>query len=447
MEKVEVLADQATARVPDENPRRALVITATIRLAAGVGFLGVGIAWTGAKAMSVEVVVLPLIAYVALAIFALAGAKTTIARRLFWVTPLFDIALAFVILRGGLLFDAPFAASWAVISLGVFTLIVALAGLSMPPWLVAAVAGLAVAAELALLRLAGHNGWPMLVSALTLGFVAAATSVVPRKTAQLLRQSQKTALALDSLARVQNQNQELEQLQREKDSLLELIVHDMRSPVGAALLSIEYIAMEIKKQPNQMALLESTDDALSTLNNLSAMISQILDTSKLESGRLTLRFEIAALRTMVESSVRAATPRARGRHITLEFEAHEDVKAGVDLRLLPRALDVLLTYCLRHTSEGGRVLVAATAAGTETRLSVHATAPAFPAVEREHAFDKFPLVAHESRRTSAWGLGLYFCKLVASAHQGSIALEEVDGWPLSFVLRLPASKAPPSSGQ
>jgi signal transduction histidine kinase len=39
---------------------------------------------------------------------------------------------------------------------------------------------------------------------------------------------------------------------------------------------------------------------------------------------------------------------------------------------------------------------------------------------------------------SGWGLGLYFCRLVVSAHQGSIALEDVDGWSTSFVIRLPA---------
>jgi len=219
--------------------------------------------------------------------------------------------------------------------------------------------------------------------------------------------------------------------------LLELIVHDMRSPVSAALLSLEYIALELKKRPNQTTLLEAVDDGLGTLNSLSKMISQILDTSKLESGRITLRLDVVPLRPLIENAVRETLSRARARKVALDFEAREDIQAAVDLRLMPRILDVLLVHGLRHTPEGGRMLLAVTATETETRVSLHATAPSIPANEREHAFDKFPMTPTNGKRMSAWGLGLYFCKLVAASHQGTIAVEEVAGWPLSFVIRLP----------
>jgi two-component system, OmpR family, heavy metal sensor histidine kinase CusS len=438
MQQAEALDDQAAARLLAESRRRALAVTAAVRLAAGVAFLVIGIAWSTTRQISMGVLTLPLFVYVALASTAFTCCQNAVVRRLLWVMPFLDIALAFIIFRGALLFDPRFATSWAVVSLAVYTLIVALAGLSLPPWLAAIVTGMSVAVEAVFLHLAGHNLWPMLVSAFALAFVAAVTSAVPRKSAQVLRQSYEAAAALDSLAKLRSQNHVLEQLQREKDSLLELIVHDMRSPVGAALLSLEYLALELKKHPSQAFLLEAADDGLTTLNSLSGMISQILDTTKLESGRLTLRLDITALRPIIETSVREATPRARGRNITVDFEAHEDVKGAVDLRLFPRALDVLLTYSLRHTPEGGRVLLAATATGAETRISLHATAPAIPPAEREHAFDKFPAVQADARRMSSWGLGLYFCKLVASSHQGTIALEDVDGWPTSFVIRLPS---------
>ncbi len=442
MQKVEALDDQTTQALLADNRRRTLAVTAATRLAAGVCFLVVGIAWTGSKHMSMGLLALPLSIYVAMASVAFARVPGVVGRRLSTVMPFFDIALSFLVFRNALLADAPYAASWAVVSLAVYTLVVALTGLSMTVWLVAILTGTAILAEVSFLHLAGHHVWPMLISALALGFVAAATSAVSRKTVQAFRHAQETALALDSLAEARNLNRELEQLQREKDSLLELIVHDMRGPVGAALLSVEYMAMELKKQPRRAELLEAADDALSTLGSLSGMISQILDTSKLESGRLTLRLEIAGLRALIEKAVQEAMPRAHGRNIKLDFDAHETVQAAVDLRLMPRALEVLLTHSLRHTTEGGRVLVAATTASGETLISIHANAPAIPAEAREHAFDKFPVADPEARRTSAWGLGLYFCRLVASAHQGTVALEQVDGWAVSYVIRLPSPTRP-----
>jgi len=84
------------------------------------------------------------------------------------------------------------------------------------------------------------------------------------------------------------------------------------------------------------------------------------------------------------------------------------------------------------------MLIATTSTATETRISLHSTAPAIPAAEREKVFDKFPAPEPEVRRKSSWGLGLYFCKLVLSSHQGTIAVEEVTGWPTTFVIRLPS---------
>ena len=243
-----------------------------------------------------------------------------------------------------------------------------------------------------------------------------------------------------SLARLQEQHQKLELMQREKDALLEIIVHDMRSPVGAALLSLEYLALELKKHPSQAALLEATDDALGTLNTLSGMISQILDMSKLESGRLTLRLDFADLRPILEATVRDSAPGARARSMTLDFDAPEDLKAAVDLRLFPRVLEILTAHALRHAPEGGRILLVASGGTDDIRVSIHSTAPEIPNPDRQHLFDKFPVAQGESHRKSAWGVGLYFCHLVVAAHQGSISLEDVDGWPTSFVIHLPAQR-------
>jgi signal transduction histidine kinase len=177
-----------------------------------------------------------------------------------------------------------------------------------------------------------------------------------------------------------------------------------------------------------------------TLNSLSGMISQILDMSKLESGRLTLRLDFAELRPILEATVHDATPRARARSIALDFDAPKRLKAAVDLRLFPRALEVLTTHALRHTLEGGRILIVASAGPNEIRVSVHSTAPAIPDPERQHLFDKFPMTEGGARRKSAWGVGLYFCRLVAAAHQGSISYEDVAGWTTSFVIHLPSQQ-------
>jgi signal transduction histidine kinase len=429
----------------DHSRERALVLTATIRVVAVTVFLGIGIAWTFKFGMPPWILSWPLAAYLALAVLAFVYRRRALTMRLSWILPFLDIAVAFLVHRLGISADGGlprFMADWGVTGLCVYTLIVAVAGLSMPARLVVPLTLLSTVAELEILHLAGLSYWSMAMAVFALTFVAVATSLVPRNAEAALSRGQQAATAMMSLSRLQEQHKQLELLQREKDTLLEIIVHDMRSPVGAALLSLEYLALELKKHPSQAPLLEATDDALGTLNSLSGMISQILDMSKLESGRITLRLDFVELRPILEATVREASPRGRTRSIAMDFDAPEGLTAAVDLRLFPRALEVLITHSLRHAPEGGRILLVASAGTNEIRVSIHSSAPAIPNPERQRMFDKFPPTGAEPRRTSAWGVGLYFCRLVAAAHQGTISLDDVDGWPTSFVIHLPAHSKP-----
>jgi len=424
---------------------RTLALTAAIRAVAITIFLGIGIAWRFARGMSPWILVWPLVAYMFVAALVFAYRRHVLAMKLALVLPFLDIGVAFFVHWLGISADLGnlrFTASWAVTGLGVYTLIVALAGLSMPTRLITVLAVLAMAAEAAVIHLAGLSAWPMAMAMFSLAFVAVATSAVPRNAAGSFSREHEAATTRMSLANLQEQHKQLELLQREKDALLEIIVHDMRSPVGAALLSLEYLAIELKKRPSQAAMLEATDDALGTLNSLSGMISQILDMSKLESGRLTLRLEFAELRPLLEAAVRDSSPRARARSVAISFDAPEGLVAALDPRLFPRALDILTKHSLRHTPEGGRILLVASAGGDTIRVSVHSTAPAIPETDRPRLFDKFPLTGVEPKRASTWGVGLYFCRLICAAHQGGISLEFVDGWPTSFVIRLPAQQKP-----
>jgi len=424
---------------------RALALTATIRVVAMMVFLGIGIAWTFKLGMPPWILSWPLAAYLALAVLAFVYRRRALTMRLSWILLFLDVGVAFLVHRLGISADGGlphFMADWGVTGLCVYTLIVAVAGLSMPARLVVPLTLLSTVAELEILHLAGLSYWSMAMAMFALTFVAVATSLVPRNAEAALSRGQQAATAMMSLAKLQEQHKQLELLQREKDTLLEIIVHDMRSPVGAALLSLEYLALELKKHPSQAPLLDATDDALGTLNSLSGMISQILDVSKLESGQITLRLDFAELRPILEATVREASPRGRTRSIAVDFDAPEGLTAAVDLRLFPRALEVLITHSLRHAPERGRILLVASAGTNEIRVSIHSTAPTIPNPERQRMFDKFPPTGAEPRRTSAWGVGLYFCRLVAAAHQGTISLDDVDGWPTSFVIHLPTHSKP-----
>ncbi len=303
----------------------------------------------------------------------------------------------------------------------------------------------AMATQLVLLALGTLPAWSVvgtcgiLLVTLIVGYAASARAVL------LARQVAEADGAERRLAESRAQCEKLELLQRDKDSLVQLIVHDMRSPISATILSLEYLAEQLKRMPEAESLIEAADDALTASSNVSDMISQILDTAKLEEGRLTLHLAPVSARELLTTVQTQALARARRRQVHMDIQVvPEDLHVVTDPRLFPRLLENLVSNALRHTPAEGRILLRAAQQNGRVELSVHNSGAAIATAERERIFDKFQHGNGEARRLSGWGLGLYFCRLVAEAHGGGIGVEDVPGWPTSFIIRVPStpSEAP-----
>jgi signal transduction histidine kinase len=355
-----------------------------------------------------------------------------------------DLAAAYVALRATIASYGEAGQIVAGLGLGVFVLIVAFDGLSLPRRFIVVTTLIAMAEETLLLHQAGV--WPMhmLLACCVLGLAAGVGVVVFERTNRLVREAAGIESARHQLADTRAQYEQLARLQRDKDSLVQLIVHDMRGPLSAAILSLEFLSRELKRQRAARDMLEASEDALTSSSNVANMITQILDTTKLEEGRITLNLVPVSVREMLDLARQQALSRAHGKSVSIEVDAPDTLFMVADRRLFPRLLDNLVSNAIRYTSTGGRILLVAASSGGEVVLSVHNTGEPIPVAERERIFAKFQQGETENQRMFGWGLGLYFCRLVAEAHSGRIGVEDVVGWPTSFVLRLPLPAMTPS---
>jgi two-component system heavy metal sensor histidine kinase CusS len=240
------------------------------------------------------------------------------------------------------------------------------------------------------------------------------------------------------LTEAQDQNERLGRLQREKDSLVQLIVHDLRSPLNAVMLSLEYVSQEVRTREAGSDLTEALDDARTTAHRIAGMVSQILDTAKLEEGRLALERSPLGTSDLLKKVRHQLAPMARDKRVEVRVEAPADLALRGDPRLFGRVVENLLSNSIRHTPPGGKILLAAARAGSECRLSVHNTGEPIKPDDRERIFAKFQQGSSEGPRLGGWGLGLYFCRMVVEAHDGRISVEDVEGWTASFVVQMPA---------
>jgi signal transduction histidine kinase len=418
----------------DIQRRRILSAAASLRLYGSLLFLVVSaIMWqlSGDPEWGRQVPVL--IAYGTLAAITFATQGRAVMLRLAWVQPVLDVGFIYAVLRTAFLIETMSAQTIAGLSVGVFVLPIAVGGLAFRTRCLVLVTLLATACELSLMRQAELGTLPML-TAVAMLLLAAASSKLARETAE-------AEVTRRMLAETRVQFEKLGHLQKEKDSLVRVIVHDMRSPVGTTMLSLEYLELEMRRHPVSKTWYEAVEEALSGSGDVSEMIAQILDTTRLEDGHITLNLATLAARELLDEARASTATHARSKSIAIEVEAEPALPIVADAPLFLRLLQSLLTTTIRRTPRGGRILLEASRHAAEVRIAVHSTATTIPPEQRGATFDKFRPEDQGARRLSGWGQGLYFCRMAAEAHGATLGVETCEGWPSSFVIRMPTKTA------
>lgn len=139
---------------------------------------------------------------------------------------------------------------------------------------------------------------------------------------------------------------------------------------------------------------------------------------------------------------RTTSLRAADRQVAVKVSADPDLLAPLDLDLVLRLLENLAGNALRFADRGGRMELAAWAAGDTLTLAVRHSGPPVPEPLRPQLFQKH--APAELRQLYTSGLGLYLCRLVAEAHGGQMVLAATPGWPVAFEARLPLPPPPPA---
>jgi signal transduction histidine kinase len=235
---------------------------------------------------------------------------------------------------------------------------------------------------------------------------------------------------------LQHSYQRLKDLERLRDNLVQMVVHDMRSPLFAMLMSLELVKVNVPNPPPKAAkYLQMTMD---NITKLTEMVTQLLDISRMESGRMPLNKTPCDLATTAQTVMDSLGSLAGDRRMTLS--ASEPVLACYDRDIVSRILTNLLHNALKFTVPNDEVKITLARQGAEARVSVTDHGPGIPAEYREKIFEKFTQMEGEKRKYGT-GLGLTFCKLAVEAHGGSIGVGSESDRGNTFWFTLPLAPA------
>ncbi|MCC7075222.1 MAG: hybrid sensor histidine kinase/response regulator [Deltaproteobacteria bacterium] len=214
-----------------------------------------------------------------------------------------------------------------------------------------------------------------------------------------------------------------------------LLVHDLKNPLGVVRLNLQHIERELEDDPRELRA--AARDALTACEQIQHMLLDMLDVGMAEDGRLPFTPTPGDLGAVVKSTAHGHRPVVEARGARLQLDVPDGLpRVSYDASLVVRVLQNLLGNASRYVGPLGVVEVSARAEGDSVVVSVGNDGPRIAPEVQARLFDKFGQV-NDGQKHGNRGLGLYFCRLVAERHGGSMAVRDREGGGALFELALP----------
>jgi len=228
-----------------------------------------------------------------------------------------------------------------------------------------------------------------------------------------------------------------------RNSLLSALSHDLRTPLAALVGLAESLALT--RPPLSPEQLESANAIAEEARRMGAMVGNLLEMARIESGEVKLRSHWHPFEEVVGSALRAAHPALANHHIALQLPRDLPL-VEFDATLIERVLYNLIENACKYTPPGSTVTVAAEVAGGNLVVSVSDNGPGIPSGQEESIFEKFSRGTREST-TPGVGLGLAISRAIVEAHGGRISARNGPAGGARFAFTLPLGTPPRTPGE
>ncbi|NMO14259.1 PAS domain-containing protein [Pyxidicoccus fallax] len=253
--------------------------------------------------------------------------------------------------------------------------------------------------------------------------------------------SQRGGLAIDA-ARLYRRSREATQAREE---FLSIASHELKTPLTSLKLhlqSVEREALRARPAPESARVTRLLRLADRQLNRLREHIDNLLDVSRILTGRMELHFGDVELTEVVDEVLAGFNEELARERIAIRFEHDGAIHGRWDRPRIEQVVANLVGNAIKY-GEQRPVRVSVQAREERVRLLVQDHGPGIAAKDRERIFQVFER-AVRGTNISGFGLGLYVTRQIVQAHGGAIQVEDTQGGGATFVVELPAdSESPP----
>jgi signal transduction histidine kinase/ActR/RegA family two-component response regulator len=236
---------------------------------------------------------------------------------------------------------------------------------------------------------------------------------------------------------------------RKKDEFLAVLAHELRNPLAPIHNAVQILRARGPDDPildGARAVIERQ------ARQLARLVDDLLDLSRITTGRLELRRAQIDLREVLRSAVETSQPAIDSAGLELRIELpNEPVWLDGDLTRLAQVMSNLLNNAARYTDRGGTVTLAAERQGSDAVVAVRDTGVGIPTDMLSRVFEMFTQVDRSGERgKGGLGIGLTLVKRLTEMHGGTVEARSAGpGQGSEFIVRLPVAldgAPPPGAG-
>src|SRR6266436_5696421 len=215
--------------------------------------------------------------------------------------------------------------------------------------------------------------------------------------------------------------EEVERASKFKDQFLSTMSHELRTPLNAVLGFSDLLADE-RYGPLNDRQQRYVSHIHSGGKHLLKLISDILDLSKIEAGRMELAIENLGVRAAFGEVLSVMQPLADRKSHVLSSSAEAEVAVRADSTRFKQVLMNLLGNAIKFTPNGGRIELAARLESGRVRVEVRDNGPGIPDEEKKRIFEAFYRLRDSGKKTEGTGLGLAITQRLVELHGGELSL-------------------------
>lgn len=257
---------------------------------------------------------------------------------------------------------------------------------------------------------------------------------------------ERLTMARELLARnvaLERTEKKLHDADRRKDEFIATLAHELRNPLAPIASGLQ--VLRLAKHGASPLILDLMERQLAQMTRL---IDDLLDISRITSGKMLLRPERVTVNALIEEAAEAAAPQASAARHTLTLHlSPQPIWLEVDSTRIVQVIGNLLNNAVKYSANGSDIALFAHAEGGQVVIRVTDTGLGIPADMLGNVFDMFAQVNNTLQRSQGGlGIGLALVKQLVEMHHGSVIAESAGaGLGSTFSVRLPIASALPES--